>query len=181
MFELIQIRLFKSADAALCIVDCGCAMADDRAKPVVPTDQFHAVVLRNMQNNVHPQPPSAQPVHDHLVPVNNSTTRFFSSIAARYPDLRGSLLVAGIEQDFLANPRQRLTRVQFFSSTGVKLLLRDNESNNRRQDVVVSDYARRILAEEMMVYFRGVPPARKAGGTPVEGCVMNERASAKHT
>ena len=156
-------------------------MADDRAKPVVPTDQFHAVVLRNMQNNVPPQSPSAQSVHDHLVPVNNSMTRFFSSIAERYRDFRGHLLVAGIERDFLSNPRQRLTRVQFFSSTGVKLLLRHNGSISRRPDVAVSDYARQILAEGMMVSFRGGPLARKAGGAPVKGFVIHKRASATNT
>ena len=141
-----------------CIVDCGCAMA-----------------------NKHPQSPQLAAAQ--LVPQHDSTTRIFSSIADRYPGLSGSLVLARIEQDFLANPRQRLTRVRFFSSTGERLLFRDLDSNNRRQDIVVADYARRILAEGMMVSFRGVPLARKSSQSPVEGMhktfepYENERAS----
>ena len=113
----------------------------------------------------------------HIVPVSNPTARFVLSLADRYPGLSGSLLMARIEQDFLVNPRQRMTKASFFPSNGERLLFRDNDCNNRRQDVVVSDYAKRILVEGLLVAFRGIPLARKS--TQVEGCTTQERARAK--
>ena len=114
----------------------------------------------------------------------------------KYPGLHGTPLLDQIETDFLVwsagnsqpGEKDRLVRLPLFSSTGERLLFRDDAfaMPGHRQDCLVKHLANRILADGLRLcsfnhtgIFRGFPLARKGRCNPVEGAKLVTSVSAK--